>query len=175
MASFLSVHGYTPGPTQRPYSAGAISGVIATVPAVGILYAFGSLLVEASILHLSILATLSAGWVGMAIAGAVYGRLFGRAANNVHGGWLFGMAFGFVLWAAGADMILPLLSGGATPAGSAAMGVALSMLAWGCALGALVPFVHRPLHEKLETAAKSMSVGPNAAANNGLPLVKGRS
>jgi hypothetical protein len=175
MASFLSVHGYTPGPTQRPYSAGAISGVIATAPAVAILYAFGSLRVEASILRLSILATLAAGWVAMGVAGAVYGRVFGRAANNVHGGWLFGMVFGFVLWAAGADMILPLLSRGATPAGPAAVGVALSMLAWGCALGALMPFVHRPLHENLEAGAKAMSLGPNAATQKGVNLPKGRS
>lgn len=174
MASFLSVHGYSPGPTQRPYTAGSISGLIATAPAIAILHSFGSLRVEASILHLSVWATLGLGWAVMAVAGALYARLFGRAANHVHGGWVFGMGFGFVLWAAGADMILPLASGGVAPAGSAAMGVALSMLAWGTALGALLPFVHKPLHEKLETASKSSSVGPNAATQNGMNLPKGR-
>lgn len=174
MASFLSVHGYTPGPTQRPFTAGSISGLIATAPAIVVLYLFGSLRIEAMILHLSIWGTLGAGWVMMAIAGAIYARLFGRAANHVHGGWVFGMGFGFVLWAAGAEMVLPLISGGAAPAGKAAMGVALSMLAWGCGLGALVPFVHEPLHEKLETAAKRVSVGPAAATEKGLNLPKGR-
>lgn len=174
MASFLSVHGYTPGPTQRPFTAGAISGVIATAPAIAILIAFGSLRVESSILHLSFWGTLGLGWVVMAIAGAVYARLFGRAANHTHGGWIFGMGFGFVLWAAGAAMALPLISGGEAPAGPAAMGLALSMLVWGTALGALVPFVHEPLHEKLETAAKSSSVGPNAATQKGQNLPKGR-
>ena len=174
MPNFLSAHGYSPGPTQRPLLAGAISGVIATAPAIAILVPFGSLRVESSILHLSTWATLGVGWAAMAIAGAIYARLFGRAANHVDGGWIFGMGFGFALWAAGAAMILPLISGGQAPAGDAAIGVALSMLAWGTALGALVPFIHEPLHEKLEAAARSNAVGPNAATQKGENLPKSR-
>ena len=174
MASFLGVHGYSPGPTQRPLTAGAISGLIATVPGIGILCAFGSLRIEASILHMSIWTTLAIGWGAMAIAGALYARLFGRAANHVHGGWIFGMGFGFALWAAGAAMVLPLVSGGLTLAGAGAVGVAVSMLVWGTTLGALVPFVHEPLHEKLETAARSSLVGPNAATEKGENLPKGQ-
>ena len=174
MRSFLSAHGYTPGPTQRPFTAGAISGLLATAPAIAILVAFGSLRLESSILHLSIWATLGAGWMAMAIAGAIYARLFGRAANHVHGGWIFGMGFGFALWAAGAAMVLPLISGGQAPAGDAAIGVALSMLVWGTTLGTLVPFVHEPLHEKLATASQSSLLGPNAATQKGENLPKGR-
>ena len=37
MATFLSAHGYDPGPSQRPFSAGAISGVLPTAPAVAVL------------------------------------------------------------------------------------------------------------------------------------------
>ena len=66
---------------------------------------------------MSSLATLAAGWAVMAIAGAAYARFFGRAANAVRGGWLFGMSFGFALWAAGAVLVLPLFSGGRAPAG----------------------------------------------------------
>jgi hypothetical protein len=40
----------------------------------------------------------------------------------------------------------------------------LALIVWGLATGILVPFVHRPLHESLEKAAKSAAVGPNAAA-----------
>ena len=108
----------------------------------------------------------------MAIAGALYARIFGRAANHVHGGWVFGMGFGFVLWAAGAAMVLPLISGGKAPAGAAAIGVALSMLMWGTVLGALVPFIHEPLHERLETAARSSAVGPSAATHKDVKLPK---
>jgi hypothetical protein len=170
MANFLSVQGYDPGPSQRPLLSGALSGLLATIPAIPILIAFGSLRVEAQILGLSMVATLAAGCIVMAIAGLVYARIFGRAANNVHGGWLFGMAFGFALWAAGAVLVLPIISGGRAPAGPAALGVAASLLAWGLATGILVPFVHRPFHESLERAARHAHLGPNAAANKEQPI-----
>ena len=162
MPGFLTAHGYDPGPTQRPRLAGTITGVLASIPAIGMLYGFGSLGVEARILGLSELVTMGAGWPLMAIAGAIYGRLFGRAANDKHGGWLFGMAFGFALWAAGAVMILPLVSGGLVPAGKAAIGVFLSLVTWGAALGVAYPFVHQPLHERIESAARRM--GPDVGA-----------
>ena len=166
MAGFLSAHGYDPGPTQRPLLAGAISGLLATAPAIALLHAFGSLEVEARILGLGITGTLAAGWPLMAAAGALYARLFGRAANDVRGGWLFGMAFGFAIWAAGAVMVLPIVSGGQAPAGTAALGVFLSLVLWGAALGAVMPFVHRPLHKKLESASKSGKMGPSAATSD---------
>ncbi len=164
MPGFLGAHGYSPGPTQRPLPAGALSGLLATIPAITILHGFGALEVEARILELSLLETIAAGEVIMAIAGAIYARLFGRAANDARGGWLFGMAFGFVLWAAGAVMVLPLASGGQAPAGTAALGVLLSLIAWGAALGLLLPFVHRPFHQDMEEAAKRAEAGPVAAA-----------
>lgn len=161
MAAFLGAHGYDPGPTQRPLLAGAIAGLLATGPAIGLLHVFGSLEVETRILGTSIAATLVAGWVVMAIAGAAYARLFGRTANDVQGGWLFGMAFGFVVWAAGAVLILPLVSGGVAPAGHAALGVFLSLVLWGGFLGAILPFVHRPLHKTIESEAELPSSGPS--------------
>jgi hypothetical protein len=167
---FLDAHGYDPGPSQRPLLAGAISGILATVPAIVVLLYFGSLEVEAEILGISWTATLALGCVAMAIAGAAYARFFGRAANAVKGGWLFGMSFGFALWAAGAVLVLPLLSGGRAPAGEAAAGLALSLIVWGFATGILVPFVHRPLHESLETASKAVAVGPNAALEESGPI-----
>lgn len=168
MPGFLGAHGYDPGPTQRPLLAGAITGLLATVPAIAILYAFGSLRIEASILGISKIMTAGAGLPLMAVAGAIYGRLFGRAANDSSGGWLFGMAFGFALWAAGAIMILPLASGGLIPAGKASIGVFLSLIVWGGALGVAYPFVHRPLHEGIESAARRM--GPNV----GTPKIEPR-
>jgi len=165
MPGFLSAHGYEPGPTQRPLLAGAISGVVATVPAIALLWLSGALGVEARILALSQPATIGLGWLAMAIAGALYGRLFGRAANDRHGGWLFGMAFGFALWAGGAVMILPLISGGQAAAGTPAIGLFLSLVAWGAALGTVHPFIHRPLHQSIETASRRADVGPSAAAS----------
>jgi hypothetical protein len=126
---------------------------------------FGSLHVEAQVLGISELKTLAIGWPIMAAAGSVYAPLFGRAANDTRGGWLFGMAFGFALWAAGAVLILPLASGGLALAGEPAIGTFAALGAWGAALGALVPFVHRPLHEDIETGAEHSSVGPGAATS----------
>lgn len=174
MASFLSAHGYDPGPSQRPLLAGAISGVLATVPALVVLYVSGALRTEAAILGMHVVTTVIAGWAVMAVAGAAYAKFFGRAANNVRGGWLFGLSFAFALWAAGAVMVLPLLSGGRAPAGAQAVGVALSMLIWGLAVGVLVPFVHRPLHESLETGSRHAEVGPNAAAGPDRPIKQER-
>jgi hypothetical protein len=119
---------------------------------------------------MSPLLTVGLGWAVMAIAGAVYARIFGRAANSRRGGWLFGMSFGFGLWSAGAVLVLPLVSGGRAPAGHAAAGVALSLLIWGLATGILMPFVHRPLHEDLETASKHEELGPDAAAGAKQPI-----
>ncbi|HWC55722.1 MAG TPA: hypothetical protein VG434_02000 [Sphingomicrobium sp.] len=164
MYGFVAAHGYDPGPSQRPLASGAISGILATIPAIGVLIAFRSLRVEAHILGMSPLETLAIGWAVMATAGAAYARFFGRTANALRVGWLFGLSFGFGLWAAGAVLILPLLSGGQAPAGDAAAGVALSLIVWGLGTGILVPFVHRPLHENLEKASKHTSVGPDAAA-----------
>ena len=163
MASFLGAHGYDPGPTQRPILAGLIGGLLATAPAIALLYPFGSLEVEARILGLSVAATLAVGAVVMAVAGAVYSRLFGRAANDPRGGWLFGMAFGFLLWTAGAVLVLPLISGGKAPAGEAALGLFVSLVAWGAALGAVLPFVHRPLHKSIESESRRTSSGPAGA------------
>jgi hypothetical protein len=167
MTGFLSAHGYDPGPTQRPSLAGLLSGAFATLPATALLHGFGALEVEAKIVGYSIAVTLAAGCVLMALAGALYGRLFQRAANDRRGGWLFGAAYGFALWTAGAVMILPLVSGGVAPAGLAAVGVYLSLVLWGATMGWLFPRVHRPLHKS--TDASGGGLGPSAAADKGRP------
>jgi hypothetical protein len=170
MPRFLSAHGYDPGPTQRPVLAGTLTGIIATVPATAILAAMGSLAAETEILDLSIGATAMAGCGAMALAGGLYGRLFQRTANDRRGGWLFGMAYGFLLWAAGGVLVLPLLSGGLAPAGPAAIGLFLSFLVWGTALGAAFPHLHRRLHistDKADAVARARLGSTAAAAHDG--------
>lgn len=164
MAGFLAAHGYEPGPTQRPLLAGAISGLAATVPAIALLQLLGALRVEAAIIGLPIGATVVIGCLLMALAGALYARVFGRAANDPAGGWLFGMAFGFALWAAGAVFVLPLAGNGQLPAGAAATGVFLSLVLWGAALGALLPPVHRWLHLSLDEPGIADELGASVAA-----------
>jgi hypothetical protein len=163
MASFfLGAHGYDPGRTQRPLLAGALAGLIATAPAIPLLTEFGALEAQARILSAPVAMVLMAGWIVTAIAGAAYSRLFGRAANDVRCGWLFGMAFGFVVWTAGAVLALPLTSGGRAAAGDAALGLFISLVAWGTALGLLLPYVHRLLRKSIESEAKHPSSGPGA-------------
>ena len=131
------------------------------------LHGFETLEAEARILNLSVAATIAAGWPVMAFAGMVYARLFGRAANDKRGGWLFGMTFGFALWAAGAVFALPLASGGTALAGVAALGALLSLVIWGAALGLLFPFIHRPMHDEIDEVAQGSESGPAAATKSG--------
>ncbi|NUT00470.1 MAG: hypothetical protein HOP96_05800 [Sphingomonas sp.] len=162
MAGFLGAHGYDPGRTQRPLLGGALAGLLSTPPAILLLLCFGSLAVEARILDVPTAATLGGGWTVTAVAGALYARIFGRAANDSRCGWLFGMAFGFIVWAGGAVLILPLASGGRTPAGHAALGLFLSLVVWGAALGILLPYVHRLLRKSIASEAREPSSGPSA-------------
>ena len=164
MAGFLSAHGYEPGPTQRPFLAGALGGMVATAPAILVLHLAGSLAVEARILGLSVLWTIVIGWLLMGLAGAAYARLLGRAANDTRGGWLFGMAFGFALWAGGAVFVLPLAGGGQLPAGTPAAGVFVSLVLWGGVLGAVLPFIHRRLHRSIEEPGLADKLGAAVAA-----------
>jgi len=84
--------------------------------------------------------------------------------RRARGGWLFGMAFGFALWAAGAVFLLALVSNGRLPAGAPATGVFLSLVLWGGALGGLLPFVHRRLHLTLDDPGIAERLGPSLAA-----------
>lgn len=166
MRGFLIAHGQDPGPTQRPMTAGALCGLLAPAAALPLLVHFGSLQVEAEILDLSEIVTVGIGLVVMSFAGALYGLLFRRAANDPRGGWLFGMAYGFFLWAAGAVMVLPIVSGGSVPAGRAAIGILLSLLAWGTVLGALFPAIHRRLHVTEGSLRDPEEVGPAIATTS---------
>jgi hypothetical protein len=165
MSGFLQAHGFDPGPTQRPALAGAAVGLLATLPATAILIAFGSLRVEAEILALPVPVVTVAGMVIMSVAGIAYGWLFRRAANDPRGGWLFGASFGFALWMAGAMFILPILGGGESPAGRAAIGIFLSLVIWGATLGALFAPIHRRFHKRASLIeVQEAGIGTSAAA-----------
>jgi len=169
MFAFLNAHGFDPGPTQRPLLAGALSGLAGTIPATATLVASGALAVEARILGLSHGGMIALGCAVMSATGGLYGFLFGRGANDRRGGWLFGMAFGFLLWAGGAVMVLPLLSGGQAPAGTAAIGIFVALTLWGTATGAFLPYIHGLIRAELPPPERPMGrrIGPNAASAGG--------
>src|SRR3712207_5994459 len=101
MLSMLQAHGLDAGPTQRPLLTGAVSSLIADVPAAVVFAAFGSpdALGEAAGMPIAAAGLAYSGM--MLLGGLLYGWLFQRAANDPRGGWLFGLAFGFVLWMLG--------------------------------------------------------------------------
>jgi hypothetical protein len=162
----LRAHGLDAGPTQRPLLAGAIAGVIATVPALYVLIMFQALDAPARAIGASVFAVALA-YTGLKLVGGIlYGWLFQRAANDVRGGWLFGMAFGFVLWMVGPVPLLQWLPGQPILRGYPAAGLLLAELLWGLAVGLVFPRVHRHLHVDLENRSRlaSLCPGPEAAA-----------
>ena len=71
----------------------------------------------------------------MLLGGVLYGWLFQRAANDPRGGWLFGLAFGFVLWMLGPVPLLQWLPDQPILRGYPAAGLLLAQLLWGLAWG----------------------------------------
>jgi hypothetical protein len=166
MLRMLQAHGLDAGPTQRPLLAGAIAGVAATAPALAILAGFQALDAPARATGTSVFAAGLA-YVGlMLLGGILYGWLFQRAANDAQGGWLFGLAFGFVLWMLGPVPLLQWLPEQPILRGYPAAGLLLAQLLWGLALGLVFPLVHRHLHASLPSEAQTASggTGPEAAA-----------
>ncbi len=165
MLSMLQAHGLDAGPTQRPLLAGAVAGLAAYLPATAVLIPFGS--VDA----LGRATGVSNATAGVAFAGALlfggllYGWLFQRAANDPRGGWLFGLAFGFVLWMLGPIPILQWLPDRPTLSGNPAIGLLLGQLIWGLTLGVVFPFIHRRLHVRLadQPGFDAGRTGPEAA------------
>lgn len=162
MLSMLQAHGLDAGPTQRPLLCGAISGLIANAPATAMLVIFGSL--EAAVQGLGIgpPAVLAAFCVLNLIAGIAYGWLFQRAANDIRGGWLFGLSFGFVVWMLVPIPILQWLPDRPLLTGFDAIGLLLGQWLWGLVLGVLFPFVHRRLHVKLHKMPTHSGTGPES-------------
>jgi Na+/proline symporter len=172
MLRILQAHGLDAGPTQRPLLAGAIAGVIATVPALAVLAVFQALDAPAQPGGTSTF-TAALAYAGlMLLGGILYGWLFQRAANDMRGGWLFGLAFGFVLWMLGPVPLLQWLPDEPILRGYPAAGLLLAQLLWGLTLGLVYPLVHRRLHGHLEggTQARSGSMGPEAAAQTQMRL-----
>lgn len=146
---FMRAHGNTPGPTQRPISAGAISAVLATIPAAVVLWISGALDSLSETLGLKFQLVLVLYVVSMSAIGALYGRVFSRAANDPRAGWLFGIGYGFLIWMLGPVMVLQLIRDQPVAIGRAALGLLGAHLIFGVVLGLSFPFVHKLLQRKL--------------------------
>lgn len=166
MISFIRAHGYDPAPTQRPVLCGALSGVIAVIPAAWVFVGFGSFDVAATeVLRLSRLGAAILIVAAFGIGGLLYGALFRRAADDTQAGWVLGMSFGFVLWAAAPVVVLPLIGDGAMAGGRAAIGFLASFLLWGATLGMVFPLLHRRLRARISARSEKKQVGPDVAGS----------
>jgi hypothetical protein len=107
----------------------------------------------------------------MLLGGILYGWLFQRAANDIRGGWLFGIAFGFVLWMLGPVPLLQWLPDQPVLRGYPAAGLLLAQLIWGIAVGLVFSLIQRRLRGRLESGAQTGSewTGPEAAAQTRMP------
>ncbi|HEY1227035.1 MAG TPA: hypothetical protein VGF26_06905, partial [Ramlibacter sp.] len=86
MLDMLRAHGLDAGPTQRPVLAGALCGLLADLPALPLLHVMGTFArLEPVIGDVSLWLQIAS----TALAGAGYGLVFQRAANDARGGWLF--------------------------------------------------------------------------------------
>ena len=170
MLRMLQAHGLDAGPTQRPLLAGAIAGVIATAPALAVLTGFQALEAPARAIGTPVFVAGLAYAGLMLVGGILYGWLFQRAANDARGGWLFGMAYGFVLWMLGPVPLLQWLPDQPILHGYPAAGLLLAQLLWGLVTGVVFPFIHRHLHVSLENQSRMASLcpGPEAAAQRGM-------
>jgi len=150
---YMRAHGNTPGPTQRPILAGAITGLIAELPAAAMLWLSGALASATEVLLLPAWLTLVLHWAAAIVGGAIYGRVFSRAANDVQAGWLFGISYGFLIWMVGPVTILQWVLGRPLALGMAAVGVLAAHLIYGLVLGLVFPGIHRQLQTRLDDGA----------------------
>lgn len=142
MTQFMRAHGNAPGPTERPWTAGALSGLLGALPAAAMLWITGALASLSGTIDLSFWLTLALQVLVMGVVGAIYGRLFNRAAADRRGGWLFGISYGFLVWMVGPVTMIQWIVGQPVAQGPAAMGLFGAHLLWGLILGLSFPWLH---------------------------------
>jgi hypothetical protein len=170
---YMRAHGNTPGPTQRPRLAGALTALLAELPAAGMLWWSGALSSARQTLSLPLWVILVLHAAAMIVCGAIYGRVFSRAANDVRGGWLFGISYGFLIWMVGPVTVLQWLIDHPIALGLAAMGILGAHLIYGLALGLLFPWVHRSLQRELRQL-RGLDQSASLAASRKRPRLSSR-
>ena len=162
----MRAHGNTPGPTQRPLLAGVVSGLAAFVPYEIVLNISGARDLIVDGFGIDPWLSLGIRVIEMILAGVIYAAIFKRAANDYHGGWLFGASFGFLIWMVAPISLWQLLTGRPIVVGRAAMGLFAANVLYGAALGLAFPWIHSLIQTRLDGAAKHRASRPNSSAAN---------
>jgi len=134
---FMRAHGQVPGPGERPRLTGALAGGLAGILSLPLLSGSGATRGLAAGLGIETWTVQLLYCLAWTLAGVVYALVFGRAANDRRGGWLFGIAYGFVLWMIGPVAVLQAILGRQLVTGTAAMGVLGANLSSGLLAGLL--------------------------------------
>ena len=152
---YMRAHGNTPSPTQKPIATAVISGLIAAIPYLSLLYFASALQSVANGFHVPS-SIVSVAAVALSVLGAiVYSWIFKRAANDTRGGWLFGMSFGFLLWMLGPVALWQTITGRPVAVGAPAIGIFGAYVVYGLVLGLVFPWIHFLIRGRLaDVAAK---------------------
>src|SRR5687768_9062201 len=146
---YMRAHGNTPGPTQRPLLTGAISGLLAEIPSALLLYYSGASASVAAAFDVGGWFVFTVSAALKVLAGLIYAAIFKRAANDREGSWLFGAAYGFLLWMLAPVTLWQLITSRPVAVGRAAMGLFGAQVLYGLVLGLVYPRVHSLVQGKL--------------------------
>jgi len=146
---YMRAHGNTPSPTQKPFATAVISGLIASVPYLALLYFTDAIESVAAGFHVSVTIIAIVGLLLSVLGAIIYAKVFQRAANDTRGGWLFGMSFGFLLWTLGPVALWQTITGRPAAVGTAAMAIFGGHIVYGLVLGLVFPWIHFLLRGRL--------------------------
>jgi hypothetical protein len=139
--SFWRLYGRDPEPLQRPRLAGFLVGTGAGFVAAALVWSTGAAAPPAQAIGLPRLLLTALSIAALGLAGAAYGAVFLRAANDRRGGWLFGLGWGFLTWALGPITLCQWILGKPVSTGGLAAILLAAHLLWGLLLGALFPLI----------------------------------
>jgi len=148
MSHFMRAHGFSPGPTQRPLTTGAIAGAIGGLLTIPLMSYSGAIASLADSVGSNIAVVLPCYIIAFAIFGIIYGAVFRRAANDHRGGWLFGISYGFLTWMFAPTFALRVILERSVASGVPALGFIGAHLVFGFFLGLLFPPIHHYIQRR---------------------------
>ena len=164
---FMLAHGHHAGPAQRPVAAGLFAAAIGVVPSLLLAFLMGSVEAVAASLGTALIPSALILVAIMFVGGVLYGLVFSRAAADPGGGWLFGLAWGYVLWMLGPATVMTLIAGGPVAKGHAGLALMGALMVFGLVMGIAYPWLSRRLQAKLRDLNGNGKHGSSAPSRFG--------